>query len=1592
MCPTETNDQPPAPGVDLPSEVSFQERLASGPEAVVDRVLWQGRACVLRTGKLGASGPLWEAAALKRLADPGLPEMLEHGLTPRGRPYLLRSWVDGQPLDQALRAADLEQAAAWLHELLATLEGLHQAGFVVRDLKAENILVGERPVVFDLDLARRESVSEHAGSAWHMAPEVLLQQPFLPAADLFSLGATLAIAYAGTPTGSLANFPRRPFFEAAGLDAGLVPEVLLPLVQALLRRHANERPDSASAAASLLPGSASATSLPELPALAGREQEVRQLAEGVVGQAAPSLVAMASPAEMAELGAAIQLELALLGKTARLWHLHDHLDEVGLEQLIFGSGPQLVLLEERTPDAAVLEVLDSGRSHGLLVLADGASAERLAGASGLDWESFPAMSAETIERHLEHVSAGTAPAAAQRLARSLHREVGGDGVLIRRALANAEELGVVRIREGALDLLHESWPEMAGTDASEDFAALSAGARELCIALALLGDRGQLDQARKVAELDPEVCADATAELARAGMLSTDGTAPSLAQCGMDEETLRLWHGRAAAVLRAAGAPLHETAAHLLHCARSIAELELILAGADDARRVGRLGRARELAGGVLTHGVADEALRDEAHLRLARMELAAGGAERALGMLRERFGDDLSEAPAGARVAAGEAATLAGLRADARAIWEGLLGSDPELAHELRALTGLAHGDLLDGNPQAALERTEGRPRKQDPDEAAGMLLNLQAGALSQLGRGAAAEAALDQAAARAETSGDPQLRGRTALNRAFRERRRGRPMAALALLDQARADFHGTEDVRQRALAFNNSGVVCRDLGELARGESLLRRALSMRRRVGDLHGAASSLGSLGLLALDAGRLADGARQLLAARDAFARGGWSGERSLMELGLALHAALCGDWSDAEQRLGEARCQDAIRVRPALALRARALARWAAGDASTGRRLLEEACEPRGDQHDAAEGYRAATAWLALTPQSEAAAQTLARANGELGSGARQAETDWLLRDRDAQQVDGLEACLAAFEDVGRVDLCFAVSTELARAERGLDPVGRRAARARAEAARDSLLEGCADGAAAVRLTRLQLLAGGDPRPEARLAVDWLIACSQRMAREEDLEELLLAIVDMAIELTGAQRGFVALYREGRPWVRVARGQSGEEGSREASQLSSSILSEAARTGEAIITANATEDPRFESMASVANLSLRSVLCVPFAPSGQGVDAGTGALYLEDDQRSAVFDDADLEGARALGDQASIAIRRLQDREQILALNERLNERVLFQESELREARTLLRRKGSVAPVGGLVGESAPMQELYRMIDRLAPTGLPILITGPSGVGKDLVARGIHQRSTRASGPLVVENMAAIPAALLESELFGHERGAFTGAVRGHAGLFAEASGGTFFLDEIGDLPLDLQAKLLRALEQGEVRPVGASKSRKVDVRIVAATNRDLPARVSEGAFRSDLYYRLDVAEIRVPSLAQRVEDIPLLVRHFLGQLAERERQAKNMSSEVLAALMQRPWPGEVRELRNEVARIFYLSGSQINQPEMVRAAPETRSGDNAQPMSFKLESMERAAVRRALEATGGKKEQAAKLLGISRAGLYTKLKRLGL
>lgn len=311
------------------------------------------------------------------------------------------------------------------------------------------------------------------------------------------------------------------------------------------------------------------------------------------------------------------------------------------------------------------------------------------------------------------------------------------------------------------------------------------------------------------------------------------------------------------------------------------------------------------------------------------------------------------------------------------------------------------------------------------------------------------------------------------------------------------------------------------------------------------------------------------------------------------------------------------------------------------------------------------------------------------------------------------------------------------------------------------------------------------------------------------------------------------------------------------------------------------------------------------------------------------------------------------------------------------------------------------IVAESAAMQAALDVLAKVAPHRTTVLITGPSGTGKEVLARELHRLSPRGTAPFVAVNCAAIPDALLESELFGHVRGAFTGAVGDHAGLFEQAAGGTLLLDEIGDLPMPLQVKLLRALQDGEIRRVGDRTVRRVDVRVVAATARDLESAVRDGGFREDLYYRLNVVSIRVPSLAERPEDVPPLIRHLLARHARRlAAPVPHVEPDAMRALLDHPWPGNVRELENALERAMVLAqAGVVRRADLPPAVVGVERGGapigaTSEKLSLKraTEAAEESAIRAALERTGGNRRAAAQALGISVRALFYKLKQLDL
>ncbi|MHC4548510.1 MAG: sigma-54-dependent Fis family transcriptional regulator [Planctomycetota bacterium] len=508
------------------------------------------------------------------------------------------------------------------------------------------------------------------------------------------------------------------------------------------------------------------------------------------------------------------------------------------------------------------------------------------------------------------------------------------------------------------------------------------------------------------------------------------------------------------------------------------------------------------------------------------------------------------------------------------------------------------------------------------------------------------------------------------------------------------------------------------------------------------------------------------------------------------------------------------------------------------------------------------------------------------------------------------------------------------------------------------------------------------------------------LLSVAKTLASERDLKKVLTATLDTIVELTGAERGFVWLGTPEEGVVAVARNLDREHVRKPSGKLSRSIISKAMEEGETILTDNAAAE--FLGSASIGELKLRSVLCAPLVLRGETI----GAIYVDHRFREAEFSEEDTALLDQFRDLAAVAIENARlfeenenQRRRLEELNARLAREVAAQSAEVESYRERLRslkpREEYRFDYSRIIGSSPAIREIFSLLDRIIPTSFPVLIEGESGTGKELIARAIHYNGPRADKPFLTENCSAVPESLLESELFGHVRGAFTGADRTRDGLFQGADGGTLFLDEIGEMAPSMQTKLLRALQEGEVRKVGASHVEKVDVRIIAATNRDLKRAVQERTFREDLYYRLNVVGIRVPPLRERREDIQPLLERFLEQACEEARvQPKSINPAALRILAAYNWPGNIRELQNEIKRLVALADDVMG-PELLEhlkdyaPLPQGRGRGLA---GRTIKDIERQAIMETLKLTGGNKAEAAKRLGISRRALYDKIEKYGL
>jgi transcriptional regulator with GAF, ATPase, and Fis domain len=512
------------------------------------------------------------------------------------------------------------------------------------------------------------------------------------------------------------------------------------------------------------------------------------------------------------------------------------------------------------------------------------------------------------------------------------------------------------------------------------------------------------------------------------------------------------------------------------------------------------------------------------------------------------------------------------------------------------------------------------------------------------------------------------------------------------------------------------------------------------------------------------------------------------------------------------------------------------------------------------------------------------------------------------------------------------------------------------------------------------------------------------MLAINRRINSTLRTRQVLEQAMDAAIELTGAERGFLLLRadRTRRPEreadvldVAVARNLDREQLDRSHLKFSRAIAEQVLRSGEAVLTDNAQADERFQSQRSVHAMGLRSVVCVP-AMSPDGI---LGALYLDNRFARGRFSEQDVELLMAFADQVAIALtnarlvqelqqrnRELeQERERVQALLASQAEEIGRLSEEVRDQRAAHRYDYS-----RIVGESAAMRSVFSLLDRVIETSVPVLVRGESGTGKELVARAIHESGSRKAGPWVSVNCGALPEALLESELFGHVRGAFTGADRDREGLLVRGQGGTVFLDELGEMSTAMQVKLLRVLQEREVRPVGSNRVLPIDCRFVCATNRDLMKQIAEGSFREDLYYRVAVIEVVLPSLRDRAEDIPLLVSVLLERIGQRVgREPPRLTQPALRKLMEYDWPGNVRQLENVLTKAVVLcEGDRIGPGQLGLPGRTPRPEGDA----HSFEQRERTRMAELLEANRWNVSKVYSQMGIPKATFYRKLKRYGL
>lgn len=493
------------------------------------------------------------------------------------------------------------------------------------------------------------------------------------------------------------------------------------------------------------------------------------------------------------------------------------------------------------------------------------------------------------------------------------------------------------------------------------------------------------------------------------------------------------------------------------------------------------------------------------------------------------------------------------------------------------------------------------------------------------------------------------------------------------------------------------------------------------------------------------------------------------------------------------------------------------------------------------------------------------------------------------------------------------------------------------------------------------------------------------LYSIQQKLSAELNIDQVLETIGEAIFELIPkATHIMIVLKEEDKRFEPVLfRSRTSGKGFKEKPKISRTVFSKVIKEKEAILAAYAPVD--IGDSESIIGAHILSTMGVPLWKGDEII----GVLQVDNRDKPGMFDERDLELLTIFAGQASLSI-----------VNARLFHKLKLAEQRLRKENIYLKSTEKRRIFQGIIGESPAMKQLFSQLEKVINTRVTVLIEGETGTGKELIASTIHYQSNRKDRLFVVQNCAALPENLLESELFGYKKGAFTGATSDKRGLFEIADGGTLFLDEIGELPLSLQGKLLRVLQEGEIRPLGAEKSVYVDVRIVAATNKNLEEEVKAGRFREDLYYRLKVFPIRVPPLRERRTDIPLLVNYFIEKYSkEYGKEIGGINDEAMRLLMIYNWPGNVRELENEIQRlVIQLEPAEIITPQHLSpkitsaTVPYLKLKPKKGSLKDMMEEVEKWILIETLKECNWNKTQTAKVLGLTREGLHKKLAKYGI